>query len=556
MSSLSNFTGARFLRHVGNVLLISSLVACGGGGGGGSKSSVTPNPVNSSSSAVALSSSSSSVQSSSASSVAVAPTVDAGVAASVVTGKNFEFAGAATADEGKQLTSFLWEQVGNAPIRVEITDADQLAASFTAPYVSSDTAVNFRLTVTDSAGLTASDTVEITISSDPDAPVAGLRFPPAAGIYTSPVISVFGKAQVRDDAQLSKVTVVTSLGEVEVAVDNSGSWRVDDLPVPIGDNNFTISVRAEDSKGRIGIERSELTSLENASIGGGIAWGPRSASIAYEQGRNTVWVLFNGNSVGDTKIIPVNIKTGHRGASILKTPIPAATMIADRLGFSFFVVGSSSGQQAELNSVSKYFDSVDLLSGEKKGAGPDFDIASAGIVTSLGGDIYIANNSIDTNDFSGVMKVDEYTGARSVFLSPADHEIYNYLSFMGSASVMTNELIFVSNSSTNSTVFATNIRTRVIRAINEGSSGVGASAQFSVNGNYLYVVSGNSRLQKININTGAVETITSSLPETGALVKKQVAYNPDDKLIYVAISDKGIYVIDEVSGNIAALSTK
>lgn len=556
MSSPSNLTGSRFLRHVGSILLISSLVACGGGGGGGSKSSPTPNPVNTSSSTAALSSSSSSVQSSSVSSVPVAsaPTVDAGVAASVITGKTFEFAGTAAADEGKQLTSFLWEQIGNASVSVEIAGADQLAASFSAPYVSSDAVINFRLTVTDSEGLTASDTVTITISADPNAPVAGMKFPPAVGIYTNPLISVFGKASVKDDAYLSKITVSTSVNEVIAEVDSEGNWRANGLVLPVNTPGFTVTVRIEDSKGRIAIERSDLTSQVNASVGGGEPWSGSSRSIVYERNRNVVWVLLTGKIVGDVKIIPVNVNTGRRGASVMSRPVVASNMIFDSTSLNFLVVGKIVNEQATLHSVSRLTGEVKLLSGSDKGVGPDFYSGNAGLAT-VNNNIYVANNSSSRRDFSGVMEVSSSSGRRNVFLDEKNNAIYEYLSDI-SFDRLGREMILLANDDNHSPVIATNIRTKAARSINYNSSGIGTNGKFIVSGDYIYAVSDNNRLQRINLLDGRADTITSELPVSEAENAKQIAYDATNKLIYVAISNKGLYVVDEASGNLAGFSTR
>ena len=64
--------------------------------------------------------------------------------------------------------SFLWEQTGGTPT-VTLADANTDAASFTAPDVTEDTDLTFRLTVTDSGGLTDRRDVTVTILPGPGA---------------------------------------------------------------------------------------------------------------------------------------------------------------------------------------------------------------------------------------------------------------------------------------------------------------------------------------------------------------------------------------------------
>src|SRR5690606_6645010 len=132
----------------------------------------------------------------------------------------------------------------------------------------------------------------------------------------------FGRAITKDDAPLSRVTVATSAAEVQAEFDSSGNWRVNDLPVPESGNSFSINVRIEDSNERIVVERLQLTKVINASVGGGVAWEGSSRAIVYD-GSKTVWVLLTGTRTNETKIIPINTDTGHRGASILSAPLAA-----------------------------------------------------------------------------------------------------------------------------------------------------------------------------------------------------------------------------------------
>ncbi|MEP1444759.1 MAG: hypothetical protein ABJK37_01420 [Paraglaciecola sp.] len=122
------------------ILIVLLLLGCGGSGG--SKSSPTPTNL--------------------------APSVDAGDVQSVSPNSDVTLSASATDSDGS-IVSYSWTQtVGDA---VSMSGADSSSLSFTAPLVSSNTTLTFRLTVTDNEGATSTDTVNINIEVMNDAPV-------------------------------------------------------------------------------------------------------------------------------------------------------------------------------------------------------------------------------------------------------------------------------------------------------------------------------------------------------------------------------------------------
>lgn len=115
---------------VAGALLLS---ACGGGGGGGGS---TPTPSN------------------------TPPTANAGADQSVTEGTSVTLAGSG-ADSDGTISSYAWTQVSGPS--VTLSNANTASASFTAPDVSADTTLEFKLTVTDNGGATATDTVNVTV---------------------------------------------------------------------------------------------------------------------------------------------------------------------------------------------------------------------------------------------------------------------------------------------------------------------------------------------------------------------------------------------------------
>ena len=93
------------------------------------------------------------------------PAADAGVNRTVNEGDTVTLDGSSSYDPDGIIETWLWEQVGGAPI-VVLNNADTNTASFTAPDVSEPTAVKltFKLTVTDNDNVKRSDEVKITIN--------------------------------------------------------------------------------------------------------------------------------------------------------------------------------------------------------------------------------------------------------------------------------------------------------------------------------------------------------------------------------------------------------
>jgi len=99
--------------------------------------------------------------------VNVAPTADAGADRVVFGTQTVTLDGSASSDPEEPASSlgFLWEQTAGPT--VTITGAGQAQATFVAPDVAADTALTFRLTVTDSDGASAADLVELTVRAAP-----------------------------------------------------------------------------------------------------------------------------------------------------------------------------------------------------------------------------------------------------------------------------------------------------------------------------------------------------------------------------------------------------
>ncbi|MCG7913290.1 MAG: right-handed parallel beta-helix repeat-containing protein [Candidatus Thiodiazotropha weberae] len=126
------------------ILLFSLMSACGGGGGesdseaGGGYGTDEPTPV-----------------------INTPPEVDAGSDQTVTAGQSVILAGSGSDGDGTVI-DYQWTQLSGSAI--DLTNADQAVASFTAPSVLSFENLEFSLTITDDAGEMVSDRVTITVN--------------------------------------------------------------------------------------------------------------------------------------------------------------------------------------------------------------------------------------------------------------------------------------------------------------------------------------------------------------------------------------------------------
>ena len=99
-----------------------------------------------------------------------APFANAGADRTVTEGAAVSLAGVGTDSDGT-IAGYRWTQVGGAA--VTLSSATTATASFTAPQVSANTALTFRLTVTDNQGAAASDDVIVTVRDGVPTTVGG-----------------------------------------------------------------------------------------------------------------------------------------------------------------------------------------------------------------------------------------------------------------------------------------------------------------------------------------------------------------------------------------------
>lgn len=133
-----------------------------------------------------------------------APTANAGAAQTVTGPVSVTLDGSASKDSDGTIASYLWEQTSGAA--VTLSNANAAQASFTAPEVTSEQALTFKLTVTDNEGASASANVTVTVKpaggNENNAPVAAVSAPAQVNAGETVVVD----ASASSDADLDTLT--------------------------------------------------------------------------------------------------------------------------------------------------------------------------------------------------------------------------------------------------------------------------------------------------------------------------------------------------------------
>ena len=121
------------------------------------------------------------------------PVVNVGVDRSVGAGAVVILSGVATDPDGT-IATYTWTQTGGA--RVSLAGAATATATFTAPDVSADETLTFRLTVTDNSGAQASDELRVTVRRANQPPVADAGFDQF--VFANEVVTLAGSGSDAD----------------------------------------------------------------------------------------------------------------------------------------------------------------------------------------------------------------------------------------------------------------------------------------------------------------------------------------------------------------------
>ena len=162
-------------------------------------------------------------------------------------------------DPGDSIASYLWEQDPNDTVRVNtLRNANTEKADFDAPFVTQDTILNFKLTVTDTKGAPGTTTVQVTVkplSNTPPTPQAQV-LPSTTVVAGTKVILDASKSTDKEDPQgsLSFKWSPAADNQVPVTLTNPTTAKASFVAPQVSDStslNFNLEVK--DTKGAIGI---------------------------------------------------------------------------------------------------------------------------------------------------------------------------------------------------------------------------------------------------------------------------------------------------------------
>lgn len=127
--------------------------------------------------------------------------------------------GSESNDTDGTIVSYAWSQT-SGDYNVNITNADQAIATFTAPDVNADSDLVFKLTITDNDGLNSTDTVKVTVRRLNEAPLA--KAPANISAVGNNVVTLDGTDSQDVDGSIVSYEWVQVSGSPSVTLNNPG----------------------------------------------------------------------------------------------------------------------------------------------------------------------------------------------------------------------------------------------------------------------------------------------------------------------------------------------
>ena len=492
-----------------------------------------------------------------------APIVNAGTDQTVIGLSEVNLVGTASDDSGK-IESYLWTQTAGEA--VSLTNADSAAASFVAPSTNEELTLEFALTVTDPDGATTTDVVAIVVTSE-NAPIVSFIFPPATGVYTKTSISAFGTSETKNGATVATVEVSAGGASVMADVEEDGSWRADNIPVPAGASEFTVTATITDSED-LSQSASATLMTDGGSAGSGEIWREPKA-VAVVPGADYVYVLTGGLDASARGIVPVNIKTGHRGESITdftdnslgsQTPV-FQDMLFDTANERLLLASNPSQGAPQIVAVDIETGVRTTISSDDRGTGDSF-ANPVSLEWGQGHQLLVTDNTADA-----IFMVDPVSGNRTTVVDATALDVAIESPLFASWIESSDELIVTPN-----VIFdhyfigIENWQTApltYVHSTNDGNTGpeinrtVQGSAMDEAN-NRLLVLDGHDQLIAVNLESGDRTLLAESVTNISSPfeLSKNLEYDPVSKLLFIVESNinTGLYVVDPQSGSVVLLS--
>ena len=184
-----------------------------------------------------------------------APTSNAGTDQTVNEGSTVTLDGSGSSDSDGSISSYAWSQTSGGS--VDITNASSASATFTAPDVSENTALIFRLTVTDDDGATATDEVTITVNHVNVAPTANAGDDEEKAEGSVVTLGATGSSD--SDGSIVSYSWSQSGGDNVEITNASSASATFDAPYVASDTELVFSVTVTDNEGASATDEVAIT---------------------------------------------------------------------------------------------------------------------------------------------------------------------------------------------------------------------------------------------------------------------------------------------------------
>lgn len=476
---------------------------------------------------------------------------------------------ATASDPDGSVVSYQWRQIDGEA--VDLPQVSGASLTFETPSTVVDLELAFEVEVTDNEGGTAQDTVRVIVTPE-NAPDVSILFPPAMGLYEGELIDVFGAASPRGTAQIEKVMVNAGSKAVEAELSTNGVWRAPGFSLPSGMTELTIRVTVTDTEGLEQTDEAVLL-LGQDTLGEGPEW-EESPGLALAPSGKVVYLLTSGFRLSDTKLLAVDLATGHRLDSITNFtdesfgPVYGAftDMVFDSVGERFLLASAPSEADHLIVAVDLATGERSVLSGADVGSGPAFELPND-LMLDDEGQLWVTNND-GSEGAASIMTVDMITGERVVVIDESTMPTAVDAPLSGVFASDEGLFYVVENIDSDSPILAFDVTSDVATGTTLSAADPNASVKISAGAESLHLDEAHNRLilrsrgddhiVAVDLATGERTLLAPEVLGTAPTLfdRSESAYHAHHNLLYVAGggSRDALVVVDLESGDKVTVS--